>query len=215
MEKKLKLRESVVRGLYLVFALTVIIGSAMLVKTMKEAKQVESEDDNYQYVSETPIVNEELPVINEVKKVLKPYLDENVKIGKNYYDYKADTKQQENAITYYDGKYLQNSGIDYVKEDAFDVVAVLEGTVTTVKQDEILGNVVEIKHQNNLITTYQSLSEVSVKQGDLVSQGQIIGKSGTNKIDKDMGNHLHFEVYSNGQVVDPNLYVDKELKNEQ
>ncbi len=215
MEKKLKLRESVVKSLYLVFALTVIIGSAMLVKTMKEAKQVESEDDNYQYVSETPIVNEELPVINEVKKVLKPYLDENVKIGKNYYDYKADTKQQENAITYYDGKYLQNSGIDYVKEDAFDVVAVLEGTVTTVKQDEILGNVVEIKHQNNLITTYQSLSEVSVKQGDLVSQGQIIGKSGTNKIDKDMGNHLHFEVYSNGQVVDPNLYVDKELKNEQ
>lgn len=215
MEKKLKLKESVVRSLYLVFALTVIIGSAMLIKSMKEVDKLESKEEDYQYVSETPIVNEELPVINEVRKMGKPYLDESVKIGKNFYDYKADTKQQENSITYYDGKYLQNSGIDYTKEEVFDVVAVLEGTVTTVKQDEILGNVVEIKHENNLITTYQSLSEVFVKQGDLVLQGQQIGKSGTNKIDKDMGNHLHFEVYSNGQVVDPNLYVDKEIKKEQ
>ena len=30
-----------------------------------------------------------------------------------------------------------------------------------------------------------------------------------------MGNHLHFEVYVNGQVVDPSLYVDKEIKKEQ
>ena len=29
-----------------------------------------------------------------------------------------------------------------------------------------------------------------------------------------MGNHLHFELYTNGQIVDPNLYIDKELKNE-
>ena len=79
-------------------------------------------------------------------------------------------------------------------EETFEVVAVLNGTVVNVKQDEILGNVVEIKHENNYITTYQSLSEVSVKKDDIITQGQIIGKSGTNKLDKDMGNHLHFEV---------------------
>ena len=99
-------------------------------------------------------------------------------------------------------------------KDTFDVVSVLDGTVTDVKQDDILGNVVEIKNGNDYVTTYQSLSEVAVKKGDSVTQGQVIGKSGTNKLDKDMGNHLHFELYTNGQIVDPNLYIDKELKNE-
>ena len=71
-----------------------------------------------------------------------------------------------------------------------------------VKQDDILGTIVEIKHDNNYVTTYQSLSDVTVKKDDIVTQGQVIGKSGTNKLDKDMGNHLHFELYTNGQVVD-------------
>ncbi len=215
MRRKLRLKSYVVRSLYLVLVLTVVVGSTMLIKNMKEAEKVINEDSGYEYVSETPIVNDELPVINEVKKMLKPYLNENVKVGKSYYDYKAESKQQESSITYYDGKYIQNSGIDYTLDEVFDVVSVLDGTVTSVKQDEILGNVVEIKHDNGFITTYQSLGELQVKQGDTVSQGQVIGKSGTNKIDKDMGNHLHFEVYVNGQVVDPNLYVDKEIKKEQ
>ena len=214
MKRKMKLKSYVVRSLYLILVLTIVGGSTMLISTMKKTENL-NKDEEYEYVSETPIVNEELPVINEVTKMLKPYVNENVKVGKTYYDYKAESKQQENSITYYNGKYIQNSGIDYTLEEQFDVVTVLDGTVTNVKQDEILGNVVEIKHENNLITTYQSLGDVAVKQGDMVTQGQVIGKSGTNKIDKDMGNHLHFEVYSNGQVVDPNLYVDKEIKKEQ
>ena len=46
----------------------------------------------------------------------------------------------------------------------------------------------------------------------MITQGQVIGKSGTNELDKDMGNHLHFELYVNGQVVDPALYLNKELE---
>lgn len=215
MKRKMKLKAYVVRSLYLILVLTVVTGSTLLVKTMNAGKIKSNSEEEYEYVSETPVVNEELPVVSEVKKMLKPYLNENVKLGKSYYDYKADNKQQENSITYYNGKYIQNSGVDYTLDETFDVVTVLDGTVSSVKQDDLLGNVVEIKHDNNLITTYQSLSEVAVKQGDMVSQGQVIGKSGTNKIDKDMGNHLHFEVYKDGQVVDPNLYVDKEIQKEQ
>ena len=37
------------------------------------------------------------------------------------------------------------------------------------------------------------------------------GKSGSNELDKEIGNHLHLELYVNGQVVDPMLYLDKEL----
>ena len=50
---------------------------------------------------------------------------------------------------------------------------------------------------------------VSVKKNDTVKQGQVIGKSGTNTIDQDLGNHLHFELYKSGEVVDPSKYFDQ------
>lgn len=209
MKRRLRLKSYVIPCLYVVLFSSIVIGATLITNSLKE-KEVETEPE-YNYVSST-ILNQDIPVINETVKMIKPYTNEQVKVGKSYYDYKAESKVQEGSITYYDGSYIQNSGIDYVLGETFDVVAVLNGTVVNVKQDEILGNVVEIQHDNNYVTTYQSLSEVSVKKDDIVTQGQIIGKSGSNKLDKDMGNHLHFEVYVNGQVVDPNLYVDKEIK---
>lgn len=211
MEKRLRPKKIVISCLYAVLFITVVTGAFLISKSMKGNNDVV--EDNYTYVSSI-IMDNQIPVMNETKKMIKPYTNEQVSVGKSYYDYKGESKSQESSITYYDGSYIQNSGIDYVLKDVFDVVSVLDGTVTDVKQDEILGNVVEIKHGNDYVTTYQSLSEVSVKKGDTVTQGQVIGKSGTNKLDKDMGNHLHFELYTNGQIVDPNLYIDKEIKSE-
>lgn len=213
MKKRLRLKSYVIPCLYVVLFSSIIIGGALITKTLRENEETVIVPE-YTYVSST-ILSQDIPVISQTTKMLKPYINQSVTVGKSYYDYKAESKQQESSITYYDGSYIQNSGIDYIAEETFDVVAVLNGTVVSVKQDEILGNVVEIKHENNYVTTYQSLSEVSVKKDDIVTQGQIIGKSGTNKLDKEMGNHLHFEVYVNGQVVDPSLYVDKEIKKEQ
>ena len=99
--------------------------------------------------------------------------------------------------------------MDFGLTDTFDVVSVLDGTVLDVREDELLGTVVEIKHDNDFISSYQSLSEVSVKKNDTVKQGQVIGKSGTNTIDQDLGNHLHFELYKSGEVVDPSKYFDQ------
>ncbi len=211
MEKRLRPKKIVISSLYVVLVAVIITGAFLITKSMKGNNDVV--EDSYTYVSSI-IIDNQLPVMNETKKMIKPFTNEQVTVGKTYYDYKGESKSQEGSITYYDGSYIQNSGIDYILQDVFDVVSVLDGTVTDVKQDEILGNVVEIKHGNDYVTTYQSLSEVSVKKGDTVTQGQVIGKSGTNKLDKDMGNHLHFELYTNGQIVDPNLYIDKEIRSE-
>lgn len=208
MKKKLRLKRYVIPCLYVVLFATVMTGAFLITKAMKKS---EPATPDYNYVSNI-VTSDVVPTISEAKKLIKPYTDEKVTVGKSFYDYKAEASNQEKSITYYDGSYIQNSGIDYVLDQAFDVVAVLDGTVTNVKQDDILGTVVEIKHDNNYVTTYQSLSDVTVKKDDVVTQGQVIGKSGTNKLDKDMGNHLHFELYTNGQVVDPNLYIDKEIK---
>lgn len=207
MKKKLRLKRYVIPCLYVVLFVTVMTGAFLITKSMKKNQPV---TPDYNYVSNI-ITSDVIPTISEKEKMIKPYTDEKVTIGKSYYDYKAEAENQEKSITYYDGTYIQNSGIDYVLADVFDVVAVMDGTVTNVKEDDILGIIVEIKHNNNYVTTYQSLSEVTVKKDDIVTQGQIIGKSGTNKLDKDMGNHLHFELYTNGQIVDPSLYIDKEL----
>lgn len=208
MKKKLRLKRYVIPCLYVVLFATVMTGAFLITKTMKKS---EPATPDYNYVSNI-VTSDVVPTISEAKKLIKPYTDEKVTVGKSFYDYKAEASNQEKSITYYDGSYIQNSGIDYVLDQAFDVVAVLDGTVTNVKQDDILGTIVEIKHDNNYVTTYQSLSDVTVKKDDIVTQGQVIGKSGTNKLDKDMGNHLHFELYTNGQVVDPNLYIGKEIK---
>ena len=81
-------------------------------------------------------------------------------------------------------------------------------------RDRLLGNIIEIKHDNNFISSYQSLSDVQVKKNDVVKQGQVIGKSGTNAIDQDMGNHLHFELYKSGEIVDPSKYFDQVISSD-
>jgi stage II sporulation protein Q len=153
-----------------------------------------------------------MAVINTTKKIINPYTDQSVTIGKNYYNYKAEAEDQEKSIIYHENTYIQNSGVDFIYDKTFDVVAVLDGEVTNIKEDEVLGKIVEISHDNKYVSIYQSLSEINVKKGDIVSQGQILGKSGKNELDKELGNHLHFEMYVGGQTVDPLLYLNKDVQ---
>lgn len=205
--KRRKLKSFVIPTTIAVLIIGTFFTTAIITKNNSSLNDA---DENVDYVSET-IIADEVPVINTQTKVVNPYTDQSVTIGKYFYDYKAEADSQERAIIYHDNTYLQNSGMDFVAANIFDVVAVLDGTVTDVKEDETLGKIVELKHDNDYISIYQSLSEVSVKKGDTVTQGQVLGKSGTNELDKEMGNHLHFEFYVNGQVVDPSLYLNKEL----
>ena len=141
--RRRKLKPYVLPTLMILALTGIIFGAAMLSNSLKNNK------DNYEeptsYVNDT-ILEEDQAVINETKKMINPYTDTTVTIGKNYYDYKADAETQEKSIVYHDNTYLQNSGTDFVSENTFDVVAVLDGSVTDVKEDETLGKVVEIKH---------------------------------------------------------------------
>ena len=76
----------------------------------------------------------------------------------------------------------------------------------------MMGTTVQIKHDNNLISVYQSLSNVKVKVDDTVIQGQVIAQSGESNINKDLGNHLHFELYHNGNIVNPEEYYNKSVE---
>ena len=206
--KKLRLKKGAIIGAYLIaFSLTGM--SAFYVSQNMQANNPTEED--IEYVNSSIIDDDESDreVIKEDVKMVKPYTDENVQVLKYFYDYQANADSQEKSILYHENTYIQNSGMDFGLENTFDVVSVLDGTIVDVREDELLGTIVEIKHDNDFISSYQSLSEVSVKKNDTVKQGQVIGKSGTNTIDQDLGNHLHFELYKSGEVVDPSKYFDQ------
>ena len=76
----------------------------------------------------------------------------------------------------------------------------------------MLGTIVTVTHSNNMISIYQSLSEVNVQENQVINQGDVIGKSGVCNIEKDLNNHLHFELILNGKVVNPENYYNKKIK---
>lgn len=206
MKKKLKLKPYVMPSIY------VILITVFAITAMSTFEDVPEKLEDVTYVSNVILSNDTPVVATDETLIMRPYNDTEVKIGKNFYNYKADEENQRNSIVYYENTYIQNSGIDYTKAEAFEVLSILDGTVISVSNNELLGNTIEIKHDNNLISVYQSLGTVAVKEGDTVTQGQVLGKSGTAKINKDMGNHLHFELFKEGQVVNPEEFYNKNIK---
>jgi len=170
--------------------------------------------ENLQYVSYEiltdnvmPVTKEETEIVNQ--EITRPYVDETVKIGKSYYDYKGEEKNQEESIIYYENTYIQNTGIDYVSKEVFQVNAIADGIVIKVTEDDIVGKTIKIKHNNGMISVYQSVNDISVKEEDAVTKGQVIATSGTNNINSDLGNHLHFELYNQNILVNPEEYFNQ------
>ena len=206
MKRKRKLKRFVLPAVYVVLVFVFVLSTYMTFSN----KDTEDYVEDINYVSSI-IWSNDVPVIATDKVIQKPFVDETITIGKYYYDYRDAKEEQQNAIIYYEGSYIQNSGIDYILDKKFDVISIYDGTVVKVEDNELLGNTVEFKHDNNIISVYQSLSEVTVKKGDTVTQGTKIGVSGNSKINSELGNHLHFELYINGQVVNPEDFYNKKI----
>ena len=205
-----KLRPFVLPLIYGVIVVTIITSIFLLRKALEYPVFDEKEKD-FIYVIKN-LFTKDIPVIGTEKVIIRPYTNKDVKIVKYFYDYQAEAEKQEQSIVFFENTYMQNSGVDYSGPENFEVVAILDGTVINVNEDNLLGKIVEIRHNNDLISVYQSLSEIIVKKGDNVTQGQIIGKSGTCNIAKKLKDHLHFEILYKGKVVDPETFYDKTIK---
>ena len=160
-----------------------------------------------------PIINNTQDVQNvvEEKKILKPFTSDQVTISKHYYQASDDEEKQQKSLIKYENIYMPNTGILYSSDKEFDCIAVLDGKVTSVKTDDILGNIIEIEHENNLISIYQSVKDVKVNVGDSVTGGDIIAKSGSNKLDNEKENCLHFETYKDGTLINPEEFYKIDL----
>src|SRR5574344_1536169 len=99
---------------------------------------------------------------------------------------------------------------DFSAEIGTNVLAVYDGKVTSITTNILEGTVVEIDHGNGLKTTYGSLdSTVSVAVGKKKKKGAVIGKaSNTATGETTEAGEVHFEVWKDGNLVDPSSYLD-------
>ena len=185
-----------------------VIGMILVVNISKGYESGYLKQTGYVYNILNKLV---IPVDDEnYTKIIRPYKDTNMKIVKKYYDYKKPAEEQEDALIFFEDTYMQSTGVAYSNGEKFNVLAVYDGKVEKVVNDEFIGNSITIKH-DGFKSIYQSLSEIDVKEGDYVSKGTIIGISGTSNINSSLENHLFFELIINDENVNPEEYYDKEL----
>ena len=109
---------------------------------------------------------------------------------------------------YYNGVFAKDyyhRGIDYAGAEGSPVIAPAAGRVALVGRVSqgfrLHGNCVGIDHGQGVTSIFMHLSQINVKQGDLVQPGQVIGAVGSTGAAT--GPHLHWGLYVHGQSVDP------------
>ena len=102
-----------------------------------------------------------------------------------------------------------HNGVDLTAAAGTEVKAAADGTVYTVYSDDLMGTTVVIRHDGGYVTTYASLAEeVSVKAGDKVCCGDVIGQVGQTALsEKALEPHVHFSVTCNDKSVAPEDFV--------
>ena len=103
-----------------------------------------------------------------------------------------------------------HNGIDIAAEAGTKVCAAADGTVYTVYEDKTMGTTVVIRHDGGYTTKYASLdAKVAVTAGQTVSAGDVIGTVGcTALLETAIGEHIHFSVTCNGEIMDPNEFLE-------
>lgn len=113
-------------------------------------------------------------------------------------DYSEELKYNE-AL----GDWRTHDGIDIICNEGCSVNAAADGIVESVEYD-VYGFNVTIDHQNDCKTVYRQLENAeNLKAGDTVKCGDVIGTIGASAGENVKEPHLHFEVYKNGECIDP------------
>ena len=106
------------------------------------------------------------------------------------------------------GETSYHSGTDIAAPAGSPILAAASGTVTVANALDSWGGgygyYVRIDHGGGLETLYAHCSSICVTAGQQVQAGQVIGYVG--QTGRATGNHLHFEVYQNGQRADAMAY---------
>ena len=107
------------------------------------------------------------------------------------------------------GAYMGHMAIDFAVNEGTDVLCVYDGVIESITTSYLTGTTIVVDHGNNLKTAYNSVeANEALYEGAKVTQGAVIGKVTNNNMQeyKD-GTHLHFEVWKNGEKINPEEYL--------
>ncbi len=196
---KRKFRKFVFPTIYVILIATILFSTYQIWNILR----VSPPQDDLDYVTGT-LKNDVVPAVKEEDTSIGlPYTSDKVVISKKFYDTNATAEEQQNSLIFYENIYMPNTGVLYTSDEEFDVVSVLPGTVRNIKEDEIMGSIVEVEYNENLTIVYQGLKDTAVTINQELKKGDIIAKSGTIKFDTDHPNTLHIEVYKDGLLLNP------------
>jgi stage II sporulation protein Q len=183
-----------------VFTAVMIISSIAL---KKEDSPIDGGPDPIISDNDNDVIEPTQP--EEVKITFGYPAAEGVDIIRVYYDASKGTDALKTAIILNDNKAYESTGVTYhqANDEAFDVYAVYDGKVTGISKSDVYGTIVEITHDNNVVSYYSSLASTSLKLNDEVKKGNTVGVAGNNIFDDQSSVHMTFEVKVNGKYVDP------------
>ncbi len=98
-----------------------------------------------------------------------------------------------------------HKGVDISAPFGSPIKAFRSGVVIDAKRHHSYGNVVDIQQNDGLISRYAHMSQILVKPGESVWQGQIIGRVGSTG--RSSGPHLHFELIRGNMAMNPMLML--------
>ena len=94
-----------------------------------------------------------------------------------------------------------HGGLDISLDKGSPVYATADATVESASYTGNYGNLIVLQHGFGLSTRYGHLSKFSVKPGQKVKRGEVIGLVGSTG--RSTGSHLHYEILVNGQLQNP------------
>ncbi len=158
----------------------------------------ENEDNNSTNTNELNIetnTNEEIKELN----FQPPVSGEIIK------DFAKDTLIYSNTLE----EWTTHTGIDIKADKTSIVVAAEEGKIESIKNDPRYGISITITHANGFKTIYSNLLTTEfIKEGEIVEKGQTIATVGeTASFEILDESHLHFEMYKDGECVNPTIYL--------
>jgi murein DD-endopeptidase MepM/ murein hydrolase activator NlpD len=111
--------------------------------------------------------------------------------------------------TFNDRHRAQHLGLDLAAHEGAKVATINAGTVSLVRDTFLSGTVVVIAHGGGISSLYFHLSKASVREGDVVRQGDEIGRAG--HTGRTTGPHVHLSIHVPGGMVDPDGFFKLEI----
>ena len=143
----------------------------------------------------------------EEKEEAKPTVSSDPIIFGLPFEGAAISKEYTDSSLLYDATtklWCTHQALDFACESGKKIVAVYGGKIEKIENSMMNGTVIHLKVSDELTVVYKGLSSnVSVKEGDKVTKGQVLGVVSSFLAEKADGLHLHLELIKAGKLVNP------------